>query len=358
MIIGAGDLGIRTADMLIRRNQLSELTLVDLPNGGGAKSAEGMAACNTIKINFEGINCLDTIAVEGALRRHKPDLIVFGASLRTSMSVLTATDPRGKAMWKAGMGFQIPFQIPILLSVMRAVKEACPDTPVANATVPDLCNKILHAGGLAPAAGLGNPGIMQLRIQANMVRSGIPASELPVIRIIGGFSYAVNVIYGLNPGDRSKEPLVYLGNDGTRATSDMIYAGEDLLNALPMNYATALASIPVIEALLPGGKDCQTNSPGPFGLFGGYPVNIVNQKISFDLPTDVTQEDAIKFNEASMPVTGIERFDDDGTLHYSESAKKIMIEAGVDPGITEPYNPLTDTERTKMILDLMNSFKK
>jgi len=47
MMIGAGDLGVRTADMLIRREQAAELTLVDLPNGGGAASAEYMAACNT-----------------------------------------------------------------------------------------------------------------------------------------------------------------------------------------------------------------------------------------------------------------------------------------------------------------------
>jgi len=357
MMIGAGDLGVRIADMLIRRGKVREMTLVDLPGGGGAKAAEYMAACNTITINFEGINCLDTSKVEDAIRRRKPDLIVFGASLRTSETVMRATDPRGKAMWKAGMGVQIPFQIPILLSVMRAVKAAAPDTPVANATVPDVCHKILHAGGLAPAAGLGNPGIMQLRIQANMVRSGTPAAELPEIRIIGGFSYTVPVMFGQNPGDTSKEPMVFLGSDGTRATSDIIYAGEDLINILPVNYVTALAALPVIEALLLDGEECQTNSPGAFGLFGGYPVKIVNHKIEMDLPAGVTEEEAIKFNEASIPVIGVERFDDDGTIHYSDAAKSTMAEAGVDPRLTEPYNALTDSERTGVLLNLMNDFK-
>ena len=355
MMIGLGDLGVRIADMLIRREKVRELTLVDLPGGGGANAAEYMAACNTIPINFEGINCLDTAAVEDAIRRRKPDLIVFGASLRTSMQVMTAEDPRAKAMWKAGMGVQIPFQIPILLSVMRAVKEAAPDTPMINATVPDLCNKILHAGGLAPTAGYGNPGIMHLRILANMMRAGTPAADLPVTRIIGGFSYAVNIIYGMNPGDVSKEPMVFLGDDGTRATSDMIYAGEDLLNALPMNYATALSALPVIEAFLPGGTDCQTNSPGALGMFGGYPVNIVNGKIEMDLPASVTLEEAIAFNESSMPVTGIERFDADGTIHYNDTAKELM--ADIEPRLTEPYNALTDTKRTGILLDFMNDWK-
>ena len=68
--------------MLIRRGKASELTLVDLPGGGGAKAAEYMASCNTIPINFEGVNCMDTAKVEEALRRRKPELIVFGASPR------------------------------------------------------------------------------------------------------------------------------------------------------------------------------------------------------------------------------------------------------------------------------------
>ena len=344
--------------MLIRRDRISELTLIDLPNGGGAKNAEYMAACNTIPINFDGINCLDTAKVEDAIRRRKPDLIVFGASLRTSMTVMSSPDPRAKAMWKAGMGFQLPFQMPILLSVMKAVKEVAPDTPVANYTVPDVCHRILKSGGLTPAVGLGNPGIMQLRIQANMVRSGIPAAELPTVRIIGGFSFAVNVIYGLNPGDRNKEPLVFLGDDGTRATTEQIYAGEDLLNVLPMNYATALSAIPVLEALLPGGGDLQTNSPGVLGLFGGYPINVVDQKVDFDMPPGYTLDEAIEFNNASIPVIGVEQWDDDGTLHYSAEAKSLMLEAGCDPRLTEPYNELTDPDRTKILLDLMNDWRK
>jgi hypothetical protein len=43
-------------------------------------------------------------------------------------------------------------------------------------------------------------------------------------------------------------------------------------------------------------------------LFGGYPINIIDGKIEMDLPAGVTLEEAIAFNESSMPVTGIERW--------------------------------------------------
>jgi hypothetical protein len=122
-----------------------------------------------------------------------------------------------------------------------------------------------------------------------------------------------------------------------------------------MNYATALSALPVIEAFLPDGTDCHTNSPGALGMFGGYPVNIVNGKIEMDLPASVTLEEAITFNESSMPVTGIERYDADGTIHYNDTAKALM--ADVEPRLTEPYNALTDTDRTGILLDLMNDWK-
>jgi hypothetical protein len=131
------------------------------------------------------------------------------------------------------------------------------------------------------------------------------------------------------------------------------------LNVLPMNYATAVATLPVIEALLPGGEGCQTNSPGPFGLFGGYPVKISDQKIEMDLPAGVTKEEAIEFNEAGIPDIGIERFDDDGTMHYSEASKSVMAEAGCDPRfdrtLQPPYrhrpdqNPVGSHERLQIL---------
>jgi hypothetical protein len=84
-------------------------------------------------------------------------------------------------------------------------------------------------------------------------------------------------------------------------------------------------------------------------------VNIVNGKIEMDLPASVTLEEAIAFNESSMPITGIERFDDDGTIHYNDTCKGLM--ADIEPRLTEPYNALTDTDRTKILLDLMNDWK-
>lgn len=66
MMVGAGDLGLRVAASLMLREKIDALTLVDLPSGGGPKAAEYMRCCNKSPIYFEGINCLDTGAVDVA----------------------------------------------------------------------------------------------------------------------------------------------------------------------------------------------------------------------------------------------------------------------------------------------------
>jgi hypothetical protein len=361
MMLGAGDLGVRIADALLHRGHVSELTLVDLPNGGGAKSAEAMASCISTPIYFDGINALNSNEVEDVLRRRKPDVIVFGAALRNPNAVRISKDPKAQTLWSAGMGVQLAYQVPILLSVMKAVKEVSPDTPLINATVPDICHALLHAGGLAPTAGFGNNGIIQMRVEANLFREQLRAGDrnvanVPRVRVIGGFAHVIDVMFGQNPGDVKKEPLVFLGEEGTRAGGDAVYAGEDLANSITNpNMPTALSAMPVIEALLPGGADTYTSMPGPLGMLGGYPVKISNQKIELDLPPSITLEEAVKFNQLSNPIIGVERIDTDGTVYYTEAAQRTM--ADLEPRLTEPYNALTDGDRTKILLDLMNSFK-
>ena len=84
--------------------------MVDLPNGGGAKNAEYMAPCNPIPIHFEGANCLDTSAVEGVIRRIKPDLIVFGASLRSSETVMRSAPSRVLAVKTSSLAYPLSRQ--------------------------------------------------------------------------------------------------------------------------------------------------------------------------------------------------------------------------------------------------------
>jgi hypothetical protein len=355
MIFGAGDVGSRIAEALLLRGRIREVTLIDLPGGRGEKSVDMLASCHMSTINFEGFDALDRRQVEAVIRHRKPDLIVQAATLRTPLEVVG--DPIADALHEAGMAVQLGYQFPVLYSVMQSVKEVAPHTPVANVTFPDLNHHVLNAIGLAPTAGLASTGIIHMRTRISiwrhrmgLVKKGTDW-EIPKIRIFGGHPHVYDVWFGRRPEDPRDEPLVFLGESGSR-NGDFTYAGTSLESCPNPNMPTSAASIPVIEALLPGADDCESSMAGPCGLLGGYPVKIADQEVTLDLPVDVSQQDAEVFNANAMRKDGVERVDGDGTIHYTGAAKQAMSD--IAPALTEPYNPLYDRERTNTILELMD----
>ncbi len=351
MIFGVGDVGTRIAEGLLHRGLVSELILVDLPGGGGEASAEMLASCYLSVIRFEGINALNPDEVENVVRRYQPDLIVQAASLRSPFAVMMADHPVAHALHDAGMAVQLGYQFPILHSVMQGVKACAPDTPVANVSYPDLTHSILNPHGLAPTVGLANTGIIQMRVETNLLREQQTPQDIPKVRVIGGHAHVYGILFGEQPQHKVDEPWVFLGEDAQRA-EDILYVGKNLLHCPNPNTTTALASMPVLEALLPGAKECFTSMPGPLGMLGGYPVKISEQQVELDLPKNINLSDALGMNTKSMAIDGIERVDD-GTIYYTQKAKDAM--ANIEPRLTEPYNPITDQERTSILLELVDS---
>jgi hypothetical protein len=357
MIFGAGDVGTRMAEALLLRGQIRQLIMVDLPGGRGAESVEMLASCHLAPIHFEGINALNPAEVEQIVRRYKPDLVIQAASLRSPFAIMMADHPIAHTLHEAGMAVQLGYQFPLVYSIMQGVKTAAPDTPVANVSFPDLSHYLLDIEGLAPTAGLANTGIIQMRVESNLLRDRLQKGldkNIPKVRVIGGHAHVYGVLFGQKPADVNDEPLVYLGEESERA-GDVVYTGANLETCPNPNMTTAMGALPVVEALLPGADDCYTSMPGPLAMRGGYPVRIRNQKIELDLPNGVTVADAEHFNMKSMAIDGIESVDADGTVHYTEKAKAAM--AGLEPRLTEPYNPLTDKDRTSILLELVDSIR-
>jgi hypothetical protein len=100
------------------------------------------------------------------------------------------------------------------------------------------------------------------------------------------------------------------------------------------NYVTAVSSIPVLHALLPAAGPLRWSTPSPHGRPGGYPVRIEKGEVSLDLPPGVTEEQAIRYNQQQALSDGVERIDDDGTVHFTETVREAV--AAIDPGLAEP----------------------
>jgi hypothetical protein len=103
---------------------------------------------------------------------------------------------------------------------------------------------------------------------------------------------------------------------------------------------TASSAVTITLAMADDTGDI-THAPGPAGLPGGYPVRVDRNGGSVILPKDLMLEEAIRINEDGQRYDGIERIEDDGTVHYTESSVAIMKEMlGYDCNVMK----LGDTE--------------
>jgi hypothetical protein len=101
-----------------------------------------------------------------------------------------------------------------------------------------------------------------------------------------------------------------------------------------LNTITAASALPVLEALLPGAAPLRWSTPAPGGLPGGYPVRIADGAVALDLPAGVSEADAIAYNEHVGRGDGIERIDDDGTVHFTDAVQHAV--ADLAPELAAP----------------------
>lgn len=66
------------------------------------------------------------------------------------------------------------------------------------------------------------------------------------------------------------------------------------------------------------------HAPAPDGLPGGYPVRVHRGGGTLDLPDGLGQDEAIRINEECQRSDGIDRIDDDGTVHFTEPEMAVM----------------------------------
>lgn len=361
LIVGTGDMGERLAAGLAAGGRVRRLVLVDRPGTDVADAAATLASAFDCIVEGVEADAARQDEIAAVLARARPDLIVQCASRSGPWALLGRDDAAARAVSAGGLGLRLPYQLPVLLAVMRAARDAGYEGPVANLSLPDLTGPILARVGLAPTVGLGNAGMQLLRARAALraadhhgelplVRAAAgrsPAGGCGLIRIVGHHSQVYGVMQAREPADPGDRCRVHRGEDGRR-DDGLAYRGPALAPGVRYNHVTAAAALPVLQALLPGGAPLRWSTPAPGGLPGGYPVRIADGAVELDLPPGVDRDEAIAFNARMGRADGVERIDDDGTVHFTEACRAAI--AGVDPALTEPL-PLSDLERRAALLD-------
>lgn len=224
------------------------------------------------------------------------------------------------------MAPRLPFALSLLYPLMQAVQRSGRGltTKVVNAIFPDMVHPILQQVGLAPLTGIGDlanniPAIRVAlahqwqiplsKIEARLIAAHWVSYWMSRMDVTGAPYHLSVVVDGQNATARIKRKELF---QELRTTLKRVGGTESLL-------MTASSALVVCQALLCN-QSVLTHAPGPHGLPGGYPVKINAQEIVLDLPFDLTLEGAKQINEAGLRFDGIERFEPDGTVVFTDEA--------------------------------------
>ncbi|MBW1698185.1 MAG: hypothetical protein JRH18_13655 [Deltaproteobacteria bacterium] len=356
LIIGVGDAGGKISDGLARSGKVDELILSGLCQGRGPAIAGMLDSCYDCRVKFTELDGTQQKAIERLLKMEKPDLVVQSASLLGPWAMHGRTDPVARALSRAGLGVQLPAQLPVLATVMKAIREVDFKAPIANLSFPDISHVILDRLGLAPTIGLGNVSICHLRTQAalrnKMKQSNALSDSLPLIRLVGHHHQVYEVMEAKMPQDPDQRCRVYLGEEGRRS-DELAYQGFPILASIQYNIITAASALPVLLALLPGAEPLRFSAPGPHGLPGGYPVMIKDGGVGLDLPEGVDLKEAVEFHWKMSRLDGIESVTKDGTVLFSEKARKAV--ANINPALCEPLQFQECLPRYRLLMRHINA---
>ncbi len=351
-LLGSGDVGLRIADGLLRQGGVRRLVLADINATRVAEDIAMLACCHDVAVTFEEVDGLDTSVLGRLIRKIAPDLIIQTASLINPWTIIGRDHPVAKALNAAGIGIQLPAQLPIVMSLMQAVNDLGLDIAVANVSMPDFIHPILATKGLAPTVGLGNASIIHLRAAAALKRrqpeSG--TGEPSHVRVIGHHKQVYEVMRATPPDDPENRVRVYVGDAGQR-DDELAYEGMPFSPGPIYNVITAASALPVLGALLPDAQPRRFSVPGLQGLPGGYPATIEHDTVTLDLPDGVDLDRAIAINERIGTLDGVAGIGSDGSVQFTQTAQAAVRD--IDPGLTEPLDPWNMAQRTERLLKII-----
>ena len=326
MILGLGDLGIRLAQTVAERGLATDLKLVSRGEVA-AQWAQLLRLGTDCRVSSERTDGLDVAGMTSVLASFKPDLIMQCASLLSPFALLESGAAAAVGIMQAGFALQIAAHLPIIATLMRVHANLGLSCPVINCSFPDLSHPILWRLGSAPPAGIGKVAMIARHLQEARGKHG--KGRLRIIAHVTPF------LTGTHAGPDL--PLPIADENGERLKDEDLVTHSGLRPGRHFNYLTAVTAIPLVSALLDEDISVRTHAPGVLGLPGGYPICVRRKSIELDLPAGISNGEAVEFNNLCARADGVERIESDGTLIYTEDARRTAKPFCAE--LAEPLSP-------------------
>lgn len=278
-----------------------------------------------VRVTERAIDTLSTDTISELLAACAPRVVVNTASAQGGRVVTDRPDGWTRLTQQAGLGVSAILQARLSVFVARAVATAAPGAYFVNGCYPDVVNGMLAAAGLPITCGIGNVAILAHAFAGAM---GPGHGRLQLLA-----QHAALAAFRRPPAERTDAaaPLVWL--DGHKLDRVMERFAGVQLAVEPVIDISGASGVPLFMAMIDGAV-WRGHVPGPGGRPGGYPVRLENGGLRLDLPSGLSEAEAVEWNAAFERRNGVV-VGGDGTVRYTGRVEAAL--RAVSPDIAQGF---------------------
>ena len=342
-IFGLGDLGLRLAFIFAAAQPKVRLVLAGRNPVQGREMAALVSACLGRTADFYCVDGSNMASIRGLLKSVRPDIVVQAASLISPWAAFGNAHPLLEEFRAAGFAANLAAQLPIISNLMRAIEAEKADCVTINCSYPDVTNPVLKRIGKSPDIGIGNVGIIRRLIQLNY------SDQADEIRVFAHHSQVWPFLNGEN-GVSALPVKVFFGS--VDVSEKIACKASNIPITKDLNALAASHAFEVLLGYVDNGREIVTSAPGVFGLPGGWPVRIVNDKASLDMPSGVSLEEMTRYQNDAGKFEGIEEIAINGTVFFTDKLQRTLPSNFKVLG--KPLKPGQALERTELLKELVS----
>lgn len=331
LIVGQGELGWRTLQILSQSEAVSSLVAVDASADRVGRTLMVDHASTlfrpSLTVEFRQIDVLDEERTTELIAAVQPDVIINTASLQSWWVITLLPERMWRRLHQTGFGVWLPAHLAPIHSLMRAVKGSGSNVPVVNMAFPDATNVILDRIGLSPTLGAGNVEELSLPLRAEVAKQRDVQRSRVNVRMVAHHSVNSAILEERRSTDLPLLCRVLVDDEDITDSLDIA----DLLLTATLEFPPGAEDTWLIAAsaghkalALLNEEAVPTHATGVGGLQGGYPVLVGGGGVALDLPAGIDEKEAAEVNERGARLDGIAEIRDDGEVILVESSVALM----------------------------------
>ncbi len=309
------------------RDQLNEIIYVSRAKAASAQSP----------VKFD---CVEFDAESGdadrLLASLQPDIVVNCASYYSPWEWIHQPSAWTHLLRSAGFGFTLPLQAAFAIKFAKAAAAQSRPALFINGCYPDAVNPLLRVLGLPVFGGIGNVALVAASLRSSL--GLMPEQRLQVM------AHHLH-LYTPKPGVDEAQAWV----DGKHCENVTgLLVSQRTSGGLEVNKVIGCTAAVLLRNIVDG-RDAETHVPGPFGLPGGYPVRVMGTRMELNLPANLSQCEAIAWNERIAVADGVKILSN-GNVEFAEETKLAFRQ--YLPQISDGFHAIEIDKVTQSMLEL------